>query len=75
MKELEIVTSIAIGSHRFFLARIVEEEKFADGLRYCSIHGFYQAWRLKQKQHREGDFANALARDAFHKRERHIAKS
>jgi flavin reductase (DIM6/NTAB) family NADH-FMN oxidoreductase RutF len=75
VKELEIVTSIAIGSHRFFVARIVGDEKIADGPGFCSIHGFYQAWRLKQSNNRASDFAPALARDAFHKRERHVAKS
>ncbi|HZB89095.1 MAG TPA: hypothetical protein VE291_10585 [Terracidiphilus sp.] len=75
VKELEMVTSIAVGSHRFFIARIVADEKLADGLGFCSIHGFYQAWRLKQSESRDRDLKRSRARDAFHKRERHVAKS
>ncbi len=75
VKELEIVTSLAVGSHRFFIARIIDDEKLADGLGFCSIHGFYQAWRLKQSESRDREFTRSLARDAFHKRERHVAKS
>jgi hypothetical protein len=74
VKELELVTSTAVGSHRFFIARIIEDEKLADGLGFCSIHGFYQAWRLKQSENRDREFIRSRKRDAFHKRERHHAK-
>ena len=75
VREMEIETSVAVGSHRFFLARIIEEEKFGEGLVFCSIHGFYQFWRLNEREHRDSELARALAGDALHKRERHPTKS
>src|SRR6187402_67995 len=68
VREMEIETSVAVGSHRFFLARIIEEEKFGEGLVFCSIHGFYQFWRLNEREHRDSELARALAGDALHKR-------
>jgi hypothetical protein len=75
VKELEIETSLAIGSHRFFIARIVRDEKFDDGLTFCSIHGFYQSWRLREREHYDRELTVSLVGDAFNKRERHPAKS
>ena len=74
VKELEIWNSIAIGSHRFFIGRILEEETYTEKLAFCSIHGFYQSWRLKKFARRDREFAHSVAADAFHKRERHPAK-
>jgi flavin reductase (DIM6/NTAB) family NADH-FMN oxidoreductase RutF len=71
VKELEISNSIAVGSHRFFIAQILEEEVLSDELGFCSIHGFYQFWRLKELKQFETELARSLAGDAFHKRERH----
>lgn len=74
VREVEIHTSRAIGSHRFFLAKIVGEEKFSDGLAFASIHGFYQFWRLRDVKNRDQALAYSLAGDASHKRERHPAR-
>jgi hypothetical protein len=74
VRELEMVSSVAVGSHRFYVARVIADEKLADGPGFCSIHGFYQAWRLKQSESRDRDFERSRERDAFHKRERHVAK-
>jgi flavin reductase (DIM6/NTAB) family NADH-FMN oxidoreductase RutF len=71
VKELEIETSIAVGSHRFFIGRILEEEILSDGPGFCSIHGFYQFWRLKQLEQLDRERVRSLEEDAFHKRERH----
>jgi flavin reductase (DIM6/NTAB) family NADH-FMN oxidoreductase RutF len=62
VKEIKIETIYDIGSHSFFLGRIMHEKKQTDDLRFCSIHGFYQAWRLKGKD-REA-FKHSLAIDA-----------
>jgi flavin reductase (DIM6/NTAB) family NADH-FMN oxidoreductase RutF len=74
VREVVVESSFPIGSHRFFLARIIEDERFSDEPAFCSIHGFYQFWRLKEKEQRDEELARSLAGDAFHKRERHPAK-
>jgi flavin reductase (DIM6/NTAB) family NADH-FMN oxidoreductase RutF len=71
VKELEIESSFAAGSHRFFIARLNEEEQVHDGPAFCSIHGFYQYWRLKDREDRARERTRSLVGDAFHKRGRH----
>jgi flavin reductase (DIM6/NTAB) family NADH-FMN oxidoreductase RutF len=47
VREMEVTKVHNIGSHTFFLARIVNDETFTNGPGLSVIHGFYQAWRLK----------------------------
>jgi flavin reductase (DIM6/NTAB) family NADH-FMN oxidoreductase RutF len=47
VREMEVTKVQNIGSHVFFLARIVHDEIFSPGPSLSAIHGFYQAWRLK----------------------------
>jgi flavin reductase (DIM6/NTAB) family NADH-FMN oxidoreductase RutF len=68
--EVEIKSVRAIGSHRFFIARIIREDKFFDGLEFCSIHGFYQSWRLSKFKAGGEELQISLAGDAFNKRGR-----
>jgi len=68
--ELEIKSVRAIGSHRFFIARIIREDRFFDGLEFCSIHGFYQSWRLGKLEREDEELQISLAGDAFNKRGR-----
>jgi flavin reductase (DIM6/NTAB) family NADH-FMN oxidoreductase RutF len=68
--EVEIKSVRAIGSHRFFIARIVREDNFFDGLEFCSIHGFYQSWRLGKLKGGDKEVQISLAGDAFNKRGR-----
>lgn len=75
VRELEVETSVAIGTHRFFIARIVEDQRFCEGPGFCSIHGFYQYWRLHDLADRNAILASSRTRDAFHKRERHPSPS
>lgn len=70
VKELEIVTAHAFGSHRFFIGKVVEDERFAEALTFCSIHGFYQFRRLKDQKILEKELARSIAADALHKRGR-----
>jgi hypothetical protein len=74
VRELTVVTSRAIGTHRFFIAKVVEDQKISDGLAFCSIHGFYRYSRLKHLTNRNFVLAGLRARDAFHKREGHSTK-
>jgi hypothetical protein len=75
VKELEIELVRAIGSHSFFVARLVHDQKFSEGLGFCSIHGFYQSWRLKKLNQRTREREVSLAGDALNKRERYRSKT
>ena len=68
--EVEIKSVRAIGSHSFFIARIVREDKFFGGPEFCSIHGFYQSWRLGKLEREDEELQISLAGDAFNKRGR-----
>jgi hypothetical protein len=60
-REMEVEKIHRIGSHTFFIARIVSDERFGSGNELFVIHGFYEAWRIK-KSH--GEWSSALAEDA-----------
>jgi flavin reductase (DIM6/NTAB) family NADH-FMN oxidoreductase RutF len=47
VRELEVLSVRDMGSHTFFLARTLQDERRADGLQFFMVHGFYQAWRQK----------------------------
>jgi hypothetical protein len=70
VREMELRTVHRVGSHSFFLGRIVRDEKSSDGLAFYSIHGFYQAWRLKRCDEEERQAALAL--DALSKQGRYV---
>jgi len=65
VREVEIETVRKIGSHTFFVARIIHDESFAGSVGLCIIHGFYQAWRLKG---RRAELEASLAEDLLNKR-------
>jgi flavin reductase (DIM6/NTAB) family NADH-FMN oxidoreductase RutF len=65
VREMEIEKVQRIGSHTFFVARIVRDESFAQTAGLCVIHGFYQAWRLRG---RYAELRASLAEDLFNKR-------
>jgi len=48
IQELDIVHSQEIGSHMFFLGRIVSDEKLAEGAQLNHTAGFHQAYRRGQ---------------------------
>jgi flavin reductase (DIM6/NTAB) family NADH-FMN oxidoreductase RutF len=73
--EVEIKAVHRIGSHRFFIARTIREDKFYDGLEFCSIHGFYQSWRLSQLKRGNEERKISLAGDAFNKRGRNRSQA
>ena len=49
VRELELLTTRDLGSHTFFLARVLDDEVRADGLQFFMVHGLYQAWRQKMR--------------------------
>jgi hypothetical protein len=65
VREMEIETVRNLGSHTFFVARIVHDDRSGSGVALCIVHGFYQAWRLKG--HPE-ELKTSLADDLINKR-------
>jgi len=49
VRELQVEKVHPIGSHTFFVARVVREQVFSSAPQLCVIHGFYQAWRMRGK--------------------------
>lgn len=46
VREMEVEKSHRIGSHSFFVARILGDNVFSLQPSLCIIHGYYQTWRL-----------------------------
>jgi flavin reductase (DIM6/NTAB) family NADH-FMN oxidoreductase RutF len=44
--EMQIETTHNLGSHTFFAARVVRDERYSDGAQFFMVHGIYQSWRL-----------------------------
>jgi flavin reductase (DIM6/NTAB) family NADH-FMN oxidoreductase RutF len=65
VREMEVTRVQNIGSHVFFLARIVHDEIFSRSPGLNVIHGFYQAWRLNG---RGADLEASRAEDLIYKR-------
>jgi hypothetical protein len=65
IREMEVEMMRKLGSHLFFVGRIVRDERLAEGLEWCVIHGHYQTWRLKS---RPGEIESSIAEDARVKR-------
>jgi flavin reductase (DIM6/NTAB) family NADH-FMN oxidoreductase RutF len=65
VREIEVETIRDLGSHTFFVGRIVSTERSADAVGLSIIHGFYQAWRLKGNRE---ELKASLANDLFNKR-------
>ena len=47
VRELDIQIVRRLGSHTFFVARVLGEQRYADGPSFCMIHGLYEAWRQR----------------------------
>jgi flavin reductase (DIM6/NTAB) family NADH-FMN oxidoreductase RutF len=65
VRELEIVHTGKIGSHRFFVARIVRDAKTAECENLHLIDGIYHAWRVKG---RAAELETSLSADSLNKR-------
>ena len=44
--EMQIETTHNLGSHTFFVARVIRDERRSDGAQFFMVHGIYQSWRL-----------------------------
>jgi len=49
VREMEVAQMHKLGHHTFFLARVITDEHFVEGPEFCVAHGFYQDWRVKQR--------------------------
>jgi flavin reductase (DIM6/NTAB) family NADH-FMN oxidoreductase RutF len=49
VREMQIESIQKLGSHRLFLAHAVEDRHLTEGLQLFFVHGFYQAWRCRQR--------------------------
>ena len=65
VREMKVENARKLGSHIFFVGRVVRDERFSDGMEWCVIHGNYQAWRLKS---RPSEIESSIAEDARVKR-------
>ena len=65
VREMEIEISRNLGSHTFFVARIVCNERSEESIGLHIVHGFYQAWRLKERRE---DLKASLEHDLLNKR-------
>jgi len=65
VREMEIMKIRKIGSHTLFVARVVSDERFTEGLELCVVHGFYQHWRLKEQR---AALEASIAQDSLNKR-------
>jgi flavin reductase (DIM6/NTAB) family NADH-FMN oxidoreductase RutF len=48
--EMQVETTRNLGSHSFFVARVIRDERRSDGHQFFMIHGIYQSWRLANHQ-------------------------
>lgn len=62
---MEIETVHKIGSHTFFVARVIGDYNLPGSIGLCIVHGFYQAWRFKG---RRAELEASLAEDVLNKR-------
>jgi flavin reductase (DIM6/NTAB) family NADH-FMN oxidoreductase RutF len=58
VREMEVEKIHRLGSHTFFIARVVSDEKLNGGAELFVVHGFYEAWRLRKNK---GEWGSALA--------------
>lgn len=65
VREMELRDIRRLGSHNFFVARIVHDETFSQTEIVCAIHGFYQFWRMKG---RKEDLAASVLQHRLNKR-------
>ncbi len=64
VREMKIERVHRIGSHTFFVAQIISNERFTNEAELCVIHGFYQVWRLRE---RSAELEASLREDSLNK--------
>jgi hypothetical protein len=64
VREVEIEYARTLGSHRFFVARIISDERHAACEELHLIEGIYQAWRVRG---RSAELEASVAADSRNK--------
>ena len=49
VRDMEVSEIRELGSHQFFICRIVEDQRLADGEEFFESHSFYQAWKQRTR--------------------------
>ena len=49
VRDMEVSEIRELGSHQFFICRIVEDQRLADGEEFFESHSFYQAWKQRRR--------------------------
>jgi flavin reductase (DIM6/NTAB) family NADH-FMN oxidoreductase RutF len=49
VREMEIECHNRLGSHTFFIARMVHDERLSESREFFYVHGIYQAWRQRNQ--------------------------
>jgi flavin reductase (DIM6/NTAB) family NADH-FMN oxidoreductase RutF len=65
VREMEVQMVRKIGSHTLFIARVISDERYSEGLELCVVHGFYQYWRLREYK---AELKASIAQDSLNKR-------
>ena len=60
VREMEIESVHTVGTHAFFVARTLSDERMGGGPEFAVVYGLYQAWRL----HHGLDSTSSIGRDA-----------
>ena len=47
VREMKVEYHHRLGSHTFFVARLVSDERFSESEEFFYVHGIYQAWRIR----------------------------
>ena len=47
VREAEVLEAREIGSHRFFLARVIRDECWSRGSQFCTVHGIYAGLKAR----------------------------
>jgi flavin reductase (DIM6/NTAB) family NADH-FMN oxidoreductase RutF len=50
-KELQVLETLSLGSHDFFLAKTIRDLTKSSEQEFCMIHGFYSAYRNRKRGH------------------------
>jgi flavin reductase (DIM6/NTAB) family NADH-FMN oxidoreductase RutF len=64
VRELKVVQVHKLGSHNFFIAKVLSDQRRSNEAQVHIVHGFYQHWRLRSDKKA---FRISIARDAMNK--------
>jgi flavin reductase (DIM6/NTAB) family NADH-FMN oxidoreductase RutF len=60
VRELEVNSAQEVGSHTLFVARVISDERWSDGLQFSMVHGIYHAWRMRKAREESAGVARPI---------------